>query len=275
MIYCTQCGAANADDAGFCTSCGAPISASNPVETQNPQPQSENKKSALVSAFSGNLFLAICVLISIATAISFDAVHLLFAIFCWIIYYNAKKDELSVPMMRAVSGTVFAGRIIYFVGAAALLFSAGIVLLCALVIPPEVVAEIQSAYGELIAILEQEGVPAYALEIVMGLLGYGIKKLLGLLVGFLATMGVYLLALGIIWGGIHKFTKELYTKAETGAQELVHAKKCATCMMVAGVVMAAFALFEVAISFSSTVPALLTAATMIVGSVFVKNNFNG
>ncbi len=253
------------EGAKFCTSCGEPAGAGAPPE--------ESKPSALASAFAGNLFLAICVLISIATVLMFDLVHVLFAIFCWVIYYSAKKDELNVPMMRAVSGTVFAGRIIYFIGAITLLLCAGIVMLCAVLIPPEIVGEIQAQYAELIAILEQEGVPAYAIEIVMGLLSYGIKELLGMLAGFLAGMGAYLLVLGILWGGIHKFTKELYTTAETGATEFANAKKCATCMMAAGVVMAVFALFEVAISFSSTIPALLTAATMIVGSVFVKDNF--
>ncbi len=266
MSYCSKCGASLADDAKYCTACG------EIAEPPAPQPD-KNKIAELISAFTGNLFITICLLTILATAFSFNLVNILFTVFCCIIYFNAKNNKLNVPMMRAVSGTVFVNRVFCFIGAISLLVAAALIFILAFALPPEIAGDITDLCTKLMAGLTQSNLPRFVIGIIEKLFAYGIKEMLCGIAGWIATLGVYLLTLGLLWGGIHKFTKELYTKAETGDFALENAEKGASSMMAVGVITAVFAIFEFTISFNSTVPSLLIAAAMISGSMFVKKNF--
>ncbi len=266
MSYCSKCGASNEDGAVFCAACGEPIGISVP-------PAEENDKTALLTAFSGTHFLAICILITIATVMSFGIVQLLFAVFCWMIYSNAKSGQLNVPMLRNVSGTVFAGKVIFIVCSVLLFFCAGIIYLCALVIPPEIAGEFSQMYDQIMEIFRQEGLPELWNKLFAGLLSSGIKSFFKAMAGTIAGLAAYMLCQGILFGGAHKTAKELYSKAEVGDMRLESAGKGIACMMIAGVVTGVFALLESSISFTSVIPSLCNAAALIIGALFIKKYF--
>lgn len=76
--------------------------------TNNPM---ENR---MVALFGDKMFLAMCVLLSVAAGIGvisgggFSVTTILFTIFLWLLYSDAKKSVVEVSKMRVISGTLFA-----------------------------------------------------------------------------------------------------------------------------------------------------------------------
>lgn len=267
MKKCWKCGTENDDGASLCSSCGEYIGSVALPE------DGASDTFALTNAFSSNLFLAICVLVTLSTLISFGLIQLLFAIFCWIIYSKAKSGSIDAQSMRSVSGTVYASRVICFVCGALMFVCAGIVLACALAIPAEAYEEFPNIQAEIIAELQTQELPKEVMDMTLKLLEFGLKNLFAVAIGWCAVFGAYLLCCGYIWGGIHKFTKELYAKAPLGESSIDSTSKGFACMIILGVVGAIGSLSSMSMSFKSALGAGLLAAATIIGAVFIKKNF--
>lgn len=267
MKKCYKCGAENDDGAILCSSCGEYLGS-----VVLPEDDLLDTL-ALTNAFSGKLFLSICVMVTISTLLSFGLMQLLFTIFCWIIYSKAKSGSIDAQTMRSVSGTVYASRVISFVCAALMFVCAGIVLACALAIPAEAYDEFPNIQAEIIAELQTQELPEEVMDMTLKLLEFGLKNLFAVAIGWCAVVGAYLLCCGFLWGGIHKFAKELYTKVPLGETSIDSASKGSVCLMVSGVIAGLSALAQSSSSVISMLATGLMSAAMIVGAVFIKKNF--
>jgi len=126
-MKCSNCGIEFGNDYLYCPNCGT---ATMPAA---PEPVSLNPTAdRVLAAFKDNLFLALCILISAATAATFfsgslPVIGILITIFIWITYAKSRKGIVDTESLRCVSGSVYAQYIIGNV-----LFSIGIV--CGIVI---------------------------------------------------------------------------------------------------------------------------------------------
>lgn len=206
MKKCWKCGTENDDGASLCSSCGEYIGSVALPE------DGASDTFALTNAFSSNLFLAICVLVTLSTLISFGLIQLLFAIFCWIIYSKAKSGSIDAQSMRSVSGTVYASRVICFVCGMLLSVCSAVLFGFANAMPQEFIDEFPNAMSEILAEFEQNSLPQESISILEGLVEFGIKEAVIYCAISILVIAVVCIIEGFIWGGIHKFTKELYAK---------------------------------------------------------------
>jgi hypothetical protein len=144
IMICNYCQTEFDDSVQFCPACGAPVvppkekapdyfaaNQAAPTGVQSPlapdyATQSINPLLAKTdSLIKDNLFLAVCILQSVATAVplfgdfkSFNILTLLITIFLWIIFADSKKGELPNPSrIRVISGVLCAYKILLYVAA--------------------------------------------------------------------------------------------------------------------------------------------------------------
>ena len=101
-MKCYKCGNEVEEGREVCPVCEASVI--------NPSPLA----SKMLSLFGDKMFLAMCVLLSVAAGIGvisgggFSVTTILFTIFLWLLYSDAKKSVVEVSKMRVISGTLFA-----------------------------------------------------------------------------------------------------------------------------------------------------------------------
>ena len=110
-MYCPNCGSQMMDGTIFCTNCGSPMTPRSMIVRGN----------RIIAALRDPLFLIICILWSVATAIStlnagfFNVTSVLLTVFLWIVYAKAKRGETPQSALRCISGVVYAQYIVNFV----------------------------------------------------------------------------------------------------------------------------------------------------------------
>lgn len=89
----------------YCPQCGAQVLADF-VPAVNPA------ASRLLPLLKDNMFLAICVLISVTTVISFDVISILLTIFLWLTFAKSRKNIVDANHLRQISGTIYASYVL-------------------------------------------------------------------------------------------------------------------------------------------------------------------
>ena len=213
-------------------------------------------------------FLAICILITAATALSmlagmFDVVDILLTIFLWLAYGAAKKGTGLGDGLRRVSGTVYAMYIIVNV-ASIIVMVCGVIL--AALSPMLTNLPLEEYEGEIMSMLEM---PA-ELEL---------PELAGAGVGFiLVTFGIAFVLVGAVFlvfnllstKKIHKFAKSLYMSVNSGTAALEKVSAAKNWLMVFGVFGAISAVSSISGDIASAVASGCGAAAAIIASVLCR-----
>lgn len=88
----------------------------NMEHTNNPM------ENIMLALFGDKIFLGICILISVVAGIGvlsgggFSVTIILYCIFLWLLYTDAKKSIVKVSNMRVISGTLFAQFVLSIIG---------------------------------------------------------------------------------------------------------------------------------------------------------------
>lgn len=158
-MICNHCSAVNPDSAAFCQNCGQPLEnpipspaavqpqqaaqpaapevpfvSAEPVSAPQPAVQTPltnpvypyNPLSGLLAAlFAHPLFLTYCILNSVVLLVNpLNVLQILQVIFCWQLYAQARKGQVTFPRMKNISGLVCAKKVIFWVGFGFLCFAA-------------------------------------------------------------------------------------------------------------------------------------------------------
>ncbi len=229
-MFCRNCGTELDDGTAFCPRCGSCQATNAPSTENNTHYDTQSNQNSqgyeqhganmppvddtpiysvhpIVSTFSSGMFLALCTLLLIATVFSFNLISLLLTIFCFLIYSTAKKGFVNVDNMRNVSGTLYAGKILAWVGFGFLIFFSIIIFITRNSITEFITSpEFRSELAEQLKIL-----PADEAAEIQAIFNSGNWSSLILTAGIMLLLyslllGVYAYAMGIL----HKFAKALY-----------------------------------------------------------------
>lgn len=211
-MICQSCGFESGQDYSYCPNCGA-LAQSDPGVNVAAQ--------RILPALKDTLFLVLCILMSVSCGLTLissgpDVISILFTIFLWLVYAQARKDIVDAKHLRCVSGTVYAYYVILNVCAVLLIVLGGLFAVCFNALVSD------SAFmGELMAELETE-LSMYEIQSFMQILP-SVPGILFFVIFALA--GALILVINIFSiRYIHRFAKSVYQSVETGKLELKHVK---------------------------------------------------
>ena len=108
-MKCSKCGFESEQDFAFCSECG---------EEQKREPEINVAAQKIFPALKDNLFLAICILLTVSAGCNLlggngiPVIEGLLAIFMWIVREKARKGIVDIKNMRHISGTVYANYVV-------------------------------------------------------------------------------------------------------------------------------------------------------------------
>ena len=111
-MKCNNCGFESEQEFNYCKQCGAPINIGQ-VQPVSLNPAADR----ILPALKDKLFLTMCILFSAACVLNMaldgiPAITILFTVFMWIVYADARKGIVNERHLRNISGTVYASYIL-------------------------------------------------------------------------------------------------------------------------------------------------------------------
>lgn len=274
-MICKRCGLNN-PEGNFCANCGADLRGGDAYTDYSPAGTADFNApvvnpviNLLNSAAKNNMFLSVCILLSVSAVFSilngampglFLILHIIFA---WLIFAAACKENITFEKIRNVSGTIKAEYILNYVSAGMFVFL-GILLTAILSIfdnEPglweQVLAEVEELispeeYELFLTLLDEAGV----LFLVLVFAAFFVVAVFGVLINVL------------IFRPMWRFARSLWLSVQQGRFMLEKSRKAATVIMVYGILCAISALG--ADDIMGTIEQSAQAAAMIVGSVWLK-----
>lgn len=261
-MKCNNCGFENNHDANFCLSCGTELK--QQPATLTPFAQTVH------SALTDKLFLAICVLLTVGTALSVtvgspNVLGILATIFSWLVFSKVKSGTVDSKNLRNLSGTVYASyvitnavSIIFIVLGAILLFICGLV-----------------AHNEIMLTAFKE---AFTYN---GISGVEFTNMFVQIM--VVVMGIMFIAIGIVdlvinnfgFSKIHKFVKSVYQGIDSGLDPYTpqNAKTTNTWLWVYGIIGAFGGLTSVVANPVTALSQICFAAVYIVSALLINKYF--
>ena len=266
-MICNNCGNEFSEEYDFCPNCGAP----KPVQQVAPQGVI-SIIDKVQAALTDGMFLAACVLMSIASAASvvlnsFNVIYILTTVFMWVAYSKAASNSLESTHIKNLSGMVYAVYIINYV-AYGILFIATLILTAFLIFADS----IEPFFSEVINGLQTQGinVSEYIEDGFLGFLGV-----------FLLVVFVIVCVIGIIinvvcYRKIHKFVKSVYQSMQSGTTQIdkVNAAKNWLIVLAVGTMLDAFSneIFGLLLIVPGCGAAALILCALIIKRHFLKFN---
>ncbi len=215
-------------------------------------------ESKLLFAFNDKLFLIIAILTTTTSLLSFackglPVMSILFSIFLWIAYSNAKKGFVSKNNLRAISGTVYAEYLInniFAIFTIVLGFVVGILM------------SIVSVDADTIASFIQEKIDITFINLDQ-ILNFCLKIPALLFIVASIIVAVYVLIPNLLWlHKVHNFAKSLYTNLENDIENPEIPLKARNSLFI----LSSIVITESIITYSGVL-SFLTAATLSVAGV--------
>ena len=227
-MKCEHCGYEAEQAYAFCPQCGE-VTQNNVTEVAAAQPVNTAAQKVL-QALKDPLFFALCILMSICCATQLiqsspDVLTILFTVFLWLTYAQARKDIVSANYLRCISGTVYAQYILTNVAAIMVIVIGGILGMAfgALVNNTSIINEILSS-------IEVASLDVTTLQEVLGSVSGAVIFVVFALIG-----GLMLVINLVSVRRIHRFTKSVYQGVESGELEQKYARSSYTWLYVFGI----------------------------------------
>ncbi len=272
-MKCYKCGCESPEDFAFCPKCGERPGGEfhgNDIFAQSAQgAQTGAAAQRVLTSLKDSLFLVLCILFTVGTAISvlkFDisVINILLTIFLWLAYVKAQKGDAGKEHLRCVSGTVFASYVLAYVacGAAAL---GGLILIV-------FGGSIKSAITEVMGSLDVDlyGVLGYEW---FSDLGSVIFSLLGFVLIIIAVVGALFNYFGT--RNIHRFVQSVYMGLDDESVHPVKVNAAGSWILVFGIfsgISAVSSLFGS--EFVDFISSGATCAAEIIGYMMIKKYYN-
>ena len=261
-MKCLKCGFELEGDFGFCPQCGQPLTAPVPENLEMPTVLENPAAKRTLALIKDGMFLAVAILISIATILSFGngiPVFLgLSTIFLWLLYAKGVKNTADSTQIRNISGTVYA---VYIVNYVLVGFVAVLGLLCAGIMA--IAGNVAGAMDEFEQLFDEmdfniaESIGSISAVIII------------ILFGIICAIVLLYNILGI--RNIHKFIKSVYMSVDSGIENY-HKPSTARAWLLA------LGILEVvsAVASKNLVTIIATAcggAAMIIASILIEKYF--
>ena len=113
-MKCPNCLYESEQDFIFCPKCGVQVQSEQIHPQAQPilMPNINPAASRALAIVKDNLFLAMCILISIGTLFSMGVINILFTIFFWLVFAQGRKGVADVRHFRSISGAVYANYVV-------------------------------------------------------------------------------------------------------------------------------------------------------------------
>lgn len=263
-MKCINCSYENQQNFDYCPMCGA---AQQQFITINPAADK------ILYALKDNMFLAICILLTISCGMSIISgglplINILATIFLWIVLSKSRDNIADANSLRNVSGTIFANYILNYV-LFGLIFVIGIIIGLVFSLAnniPQLLNEISAEFymGDYNYILNNSYIDIA--EPIIAILGWVIMAVFA----FVSIIGIVINALSM--RKIHLFAKSVYKGVQTGYLDLKYANSAKNWLFVFGIlsaISAASSLFDWNI-IASLATGCIAVAEIIAGILIKK-----
>lgn len=278
-MKCLHCGCENNENAAYCQNCGQRMSQGQSREQQFERHQNafyppdttapaNPAAERVLSMLKDNLFLTICILVSVSCGISlfsmsFPVFQILYTIFLWLIFSESRKGKADKKYMRYVSGTIYASYVTNLVAWC-------IVAVCGLVC--SVLFAAISGNGLLDRILAEMEVYTGGYARILNMVASASFVLIGMFFIFAAAAGILLTVFGT--RTVHRFAQSLYKSVERGELALVKRSSAQTWFTVFGILSAVSALASlVGAGAASFLAVGCQAAAWILAGILINRYF--
>ncbi len=261
-MKCLNCGFETTADFKFCENCGAPAPDSASTLGDACSDGTENK---LMSVLKDNLFFIICILFSVSSVASIvnggiPVFNILFTIFFWLTYAQAKKGISDAKYLRCVSGTVYANYVVNNV-VAIILIVCGIIVTIAFELLAGSANYIGSFFAELGLILPDFGALSQFFIAILGLC---------IILG-----GVIILVINLLgMRKLHLFAQSVYKSVSQESKEKVDAAKVKSWLIFFAVLESISSLSSLTTNFFDAVSSGCLAAIIILAIVLINKYFD-
>ena len=277
-MRCNYCQSEFEDSAKFCPVCGAPV---GPSEDNKPDyfsqanefpPQSEFVPSVPMinplhaktdMLVKDNLFLATCILHTVATALplfgefkGINVILIIIAVFLWIIYAESKKGLPNPARIRIISGCIYATKVVLYV-LGGLLALMGIISFFS-----------TKPWIKLFTDAFDAGtIPSDDFERFFSIGGW----IIGITFIFAALLIIILTYFS--YGKIHKFVKSCYENIQSGVDALENRNTTSVWLIVFAVFIGITALGSITSDPVSSIAFGCQAATCVISHLLIKKYY--
>ncbi len=222
----------------------------------------------LRAALKNPLFLVLCILFTVSCGLSiigggFSVIHILLAIFFWIIFAETKKGLINIKNLKTVSGIVYAQYAINNVAAIILMVCGAIVS-----VSMALVMFVPNLSGLLSQITDE-------LDKIFVDLSIKFTGALGIVLGLLVILSgfVWLVLNNLSTKKIHRFTKSIYKCALDGDAQFSKPNAAKNWLIVFGVCMVLYAIATIVGNVFLGVSLLFEAASTIIAAIMIDKYF--
>lgn len=225
----------------------------------------------VLDALKDNMFLAICILMSVSTIMSISSgglplFNILFSVFLWLVYVSARKDVVNANQLRNISGVLYAKIVIGYI-AAFMMFIMGIFT------------------GAMVGLAN---VDSKGVEKAQEIFASTIPRLIDITKWSLETLGIMVVVISTIYSislflinwlcieKIHKFTKSVYQSGQRGVVDSKYIVPTKNCLLVFGILNAVWVVVSVILYRNSIISFIsegCNTAMMILLSVLINKVF--
>ena len=266
-MKCPNCLYESEQDFIFCPKCGVQVQSEQVQPQIQPifMPNINPAASRLLPLLKDNMFLAICVLVSVWTLLSFDVISILLTIFLWLTFAKSRKNIVDTKHLRQISGTIYASYVINNVASIIIIVCGAIYIgLMGYAMSVSLVEFEQSLRAAMDTALNQfpfkDYLPSYSMVTVF--LGIGI----GMLLGGITTLLINVLG----FRKIHRFVKSVYMGIDANSYELAYLSAAKNWLIYFAVVKCIGTVFALAGGLTALITGGVQAATIIIAVILIK-----
>ena len=268
-MKCPNCLYESEQSFAFCPKCGTQAESAPQADFV---PAVNPAASRLLPLLKDNMFLAICILISVTAAISFDVISILFTIFLWLTFAKSRKNIVDANHLRQISGTVYASYVLNNVASI-------ILIVCGAIYTALMGYAIYSSPGSLDLI---ENSLTYRIPEIFDTLPFkdviphyfSVTIIIGICIGIFIGGIVSLLINVLGLRKIHRFVKSVHLGVSTNNYELAYLTAAKNWLIFFAVIKCLSTVTALGTGLSEALATGAQAAAIIISVILIKKYLN-